>query len=144
MDPVGWVMAVTGLIAAISGIMLSRRAQRDKDSQEKVALRIASDKAKLDSTQQALDAYERLVDTLQEEISRLQKANERVSEALTTERKHTREINASHNEVTERYRHALMGLLQFMLKLKEHSGVEDSADLSQAMTEAAEIMKPPS
>ena len=141
MDPIGWVVAITAVFTALSGWYLANRAQKDKDKQEQVALKIAEDNAHLKETQQSLDAYERVVAMHQREIDRLQDQNETLNQALSTERAHMRENNKSHGELIERYRRALMSLLQAMILFRNQITPTQGESIDKVMSEAAELMK---
>lgn len=140
-----WLGFLSFLVAAFvawTSWRLATRAAKDKENQEKIALKIAEDKAELDRTQQALDAYERLNQTHQREIDRMVESAAGYRDLLNAERRHAREERLAHAALVERYRTALMDLLE-VLMLKNLVGPDDVRSIEQAMIDATQAMKDP-
>jgi hypothetical protein len=142
-DPIAWVVAGTGVFAAITSWWLSKRAQADQAGQERVANKIATDKIHLDETQQALDAYERVNLMHQREIDRMTEQNNLLADLLKVEREHAIAERKNNAAVIDRYRGVIMELLQALLAIKNTSTAGDSAVIDSAMVTATEIMKGP-
>jgi hypothetical protein len=143
MDPLAWVIAGTGVFSAVTAYLLSRRAQAERSTQERVANKIATDKIHLDETQQALDAYERVNVMHQREIDRMTEQNNLLADLLKVEREHAIMERKNNAAVIDRYRGVIMELLQALLAIKNTSSVGDSAVIDSAMVTATEIMKGP-
>jgi hypothetical protein len=140
-----WLGVLTfcvGAFVAFTSYRFATKARKDKDLQDRVALKVASDKAELDATQQALDAYERLNVTHQREIDRMVESASGYRDLLASERKHARDERVAHAALVERYRTALMDLLEALMTLKNLVPPADVKAVEQAMIDATQALKP--
>lgn len=139
----GFLSFLVAAFVAVTSWRLATRAAKDKETQEKIALKIAEDKAELDRVQQALDAYERLNTTHQREIDRMVESASGYRELLASERRHAREERVVHAMLIERYRTALMDLLEVLMVLKNLVGPAQVVEIEQAMIAATQALKEP-
>ena len=87
MDIAQLVTALTGILALLSGFVISRRGQQATAREQTVADHVASDRSRLEETQQALDTYELLARTLTAEAQRTTASADKLRSDLEEERR---------------------------------------------------------
>lgn len=108
------LVAVTGFIVGVGGLVLNLRGQRDQNRQQRAANAVLEDKGRLDETQQALDATERRAERAEAGEERWRERAATLEDALDEQKQLYRSMYAAQEsrcrEVTGDLVDTLLGL----------------------------------